>query len=54
MIRFNKIYLIFIVDLELSATDCPLENIDTLGRYQNKTLVGGFESGNYTYLGRIK
>lgn len=54
MISFNKIYLILIVDLELSATDCSLENIDTLARYQNKSLIGGFESGNYTYLGRTK
>ncbi|CAB4043389.1 Hypothetical predicted protein, partial [Paramuricea clavata] len=42
------------LELSTSLSQCPRESLNELHVYKNKTLLGGFETGNYTFLGRTK
>ncbi|XP_028405506.1 uncharacterized protein LOC114528113 isoform X2 [Dendronephthya gigantea] len=42
------------LELSTSTSQCPLESLNEFHVYRNKTLLGGFETGNYTFLGRTK
>ena len=41
------------LELSASSSQCPQESLNELRVYKNKTLLGGFETGNYTFLGRM-